>query len=132
MSAEEMADLLDRLGTAATEVRDLIRDAHAAAKDLRQASRDAQTMLAKMAEAEVSERLEGAVEKGLEEYKATLAEAIERSTDAVFRRFDTLANIMLGKGEVSDLEAMAHRKLANRQAMRNREPVDVTVKKLER
>lgn len=44
----------------------------------------------------VRERIDAQVKIGLDEYKATLEKATVDATKAVFKRFDTLADILMG------------------------------------
>jgi hypothetical protein len=81
---------------ALAELRELVREAHGVTKDLRQAIREAKQVQSTLPEAAAA-RIETAVEKGLSEYSAVLADSIEKATQAVFRRFDTIAAVCLGE-----------------------------------
>jgi hypothetical protein len=81
------------------ELNALVREAHMAIKDLN-------TLLKKVEKATVD--LEGraqqaidtsidqAVERGLQEYNRSVMQAIENATQAVYARFDTIRDTLLG------------------------------------
>lgn len=94
-----MSDL-DELPRQLTELRDLIRQAHEATSDLRAVLREARAVrdsLPAAAEKAVSERFQAEVESGLESFGKALDKAIEAGTQAVFRRFDKIEQLLLGE-----------------------------------
>ncbi len=116
---EDIGTLVDRLGQVALECRAMIVEAHQAIKDLRQATREAEQLVATLVAPMLEERVDAEVRAGLEAYKETLRQAIDSATASVYDRFDTLANVMMGKGDAGDFEAAARRKLANRAKIPN-------------
>jgi hypothetical protein len=87
-------------GTQAVEaliaLRGLVAEAHGVARDLRLAIREARELRAALPEA-AARRIEESVEQGLGELSTTIDTAIGDATQAVFRRFDTIAAIALGE-----------------------------------
>lgn len=91
--SEDLQAEVDRL-------RDVLREAHAAIKDMRHLLRQAdaaraviETMVAK----QIEEGIKTEVDKGLDEYRDSLNKAIDNATEAVYRRFDTIADMLLGE-----------------------------------
>jgi uncharacterized protein YukE len=92
-SAEEVAAL-----KAAT------REAHEAIKDLRAAIREGKELVREIdaaAETSVTERVHKVVQEGLDEFGKALEKSIEGATEAVFERFDTLADLLNGADKAS-------------------------------
>lgn len=110
-------DLIDRLGAAAMECRELIREAHAATKDLRQAIKDAEQAVSNLAGPLIEAKCEAVLVEGIELYQEVLRKAIDKATEAVFHRFDTLADTLTGKGKPDGLEEIARTRLAARAAV---------------
>lgn len=95
----------------AEELKGLISEAHAAIKDIRAEQRGlfilrgllqddlrkVRSELSSIAEEQIGEQ----VKTGLDEYKASLDSAIEAATEAVYKRFDGLADILMGEGDPS-------------------------------
>lgn len=91
---------LDELPGRLIELRDLIRQAHEATSDLRAAIREAKALrdsLPAAAEKAVTEQVSAVVEKGLADFGGALDKAIEAGTQAVFRRFDKIEQLLLGE-----------------------------------
>lgn len=91
------------------ELRQATREAHEAMKDMRALltmMKDVREDLLKVTAEVFEERMDAEVKRHLEEYSASMTENIDRSTQAVYDRFDRLARIMLGKGTKSDIEAV--------------------------
>jgi hypothetical protein len=81
-------------------LRAATREAHEAIKDLRSVLRDAEqtrTQLLATAEEVFTARIEAQVAAGLTEYRDTITAAIESATAAVYRRFDRVADLLLGE-----------------------------------
>ena len=94
-----MSDL-DELPRQLVELRDLIRQAHEATSDLRAALREAKAVrdsLPAAAEKAVGEQLGKEIKAGLDSFGKALDKAIDSGTDAVFRRFDRLEQMLLGE-----------------------------------
>jgi LPS O-antigen subunit length determinant protein (WzzB/FepE family) len=82
------------------ELREATRQAHEALKDLRLAVKEAVKLkdsIEQAAQVAMDERIAPAVEKGLEEFRESLKKAIDTGTEAVFHRFDTVADTLLGE-----------------------------------
>jgi DNA-binding FrmR family transcriptional regulator len=91
---------LDELPGQLVELRDLIRQAHEATADLRAVLRQAKAMrdsLPAAAEKAVTEKFAAEVETGLESFGKALDKAVEDGTQAVFRRFDRIEQLLLGE-----------------------------------
>lgn len=98
-----MSDL-DELPRQLTDLRDLIRQAHEATADLRAVLREAKEVrdsLPAAAEKAVAEKFGAAVQDGLTSFHDALGTAIEDSTAAVYRRFDTIEKLLLGEDDKS-------------------------------
>jgi hypothetical protein len=117
--ADDIADLIDRLGQVALECRGLIGEAHQAIQDLRRVKREAEDVVATLVAPLIEAKIAAEVKRGLDAYIETQRVAIDKSTAAVFDRFETLANVMMGKGKPDDFEMLARRKLATRKALPN-------------
>jgi len=83
------------------QLRESTREAHGVLKDLRTATVAAKNLVHELTNAVVTEQLEAAVEAGLEEYKTTLATAIDSATKAIFDRFDKIAKLLMGEDKQS-------------------------------
>lgn len=84
------------------ELRDLVRQMHESLKDghrLLKAMETIKDELMTVAEEVFSERMGEQVAKGLDEYKSSLDRQIELATQKVYERFDTIADILLGKNQ---------------------------------
>lgn len=85
-------------------MREATRQAHEVLKDLRLAVKDALKLkesIEQAAQVAVDERLEPIVKQGLEKFIAALNVAIQEGTEAVFHRFDTIADNLLGEDRTS-------------------------------
>ena len=94
-----MSDL-DELPRQLLELRDLIRQAHEATSDLRTVLREARAVrdsLPAAAEKAAGEQLNAEIKAGLVSFGEALDKAIDTGTDAVFRRFDRLEQMLLGE-----------------------------------
>jgi putative cell wall-binding protein len=86
--------------TEAEELRAATREAHEVLKDLRQVVREAKVVrnsLHASAEKALEDGINATVEASLEKYRDTIEKAIEEATKAVFDRFDTLADHLMGE-----------------------------------
>ena len=95
---------LDELPGQLTELRDLIRQAHEATSDLRAVLREARAVrdsLPAAAGKAVSEQLGAEVKAGLDSFQKALDRAIDSGTDAVFKRFDRIEQLLLGEDRAS-------------------------------
>lgn len=90
MSKEE--EVLAALKEAITEARGVLKDFKHERKQL-QALYDGAVVEVKNL---VEQRIDDQVHEGLQAYQKTLEKATKDATAAVFRRFDTLADIMMG------------------------------------
>ena len=93
MSAEEVEQL-----------RQATREAHEVLKDLRRAVRDGQQLVKSIeaaARVAVESRMEPVVKQSLKEFGQALDKAIEDSTEAVFRRFDRITELLMGEDRAS-------------------------------
>lgn len=91
---------LEELPGRLIELRDLIRQAHEATSDLRAAIREAKAVrdsLPAAAEKAVTEQLSEEVKAGLDSFGKELDKAIEAGTQAVFKRFDRIEQLLLGE-----------------------------------
>jgi hypothetical protein len=96
-----MADM-DREIETLIALREQTRLAHEAAKDLRaevRAAREARKEF--FAAPELEERLTALTGEALERYKDNITEQIQRATEAVWNRFDTITMIALGEDPAS-------------------------------
>lgn len=86
------------------ELKAVIRMAHEAIKDLKACLKEAREVrdeLKTAAAERVEGRLNDAVEAGLVELDKSIETAIEDSTQKVYARFDTIADILLGEDRKS-------------------------------
>jgi ABC-type transporter Mla subunit MlaD len=100
--SDEFTRNLERLEAAIADAREVTRTAHEATKDLRAATRDARTLIDKLIESEIAQRISDAAKAGLAELAQSVDQATVSATDAVFRRFDKLASMLMNgphKGE---------------------------------
>lgn len=96
-----------------SELKETIREAHGLIKDIRREQKQSQELRDQVVDAlakaiasgkeAVASHINEQVKVGLEEYKASIDTAIDKATQAVFKRFDTLADIMMGE-EMPDQE----------------------------
>jgi hypothetical protein len=94
-------DWIADAGRAGTELREQIRLAHEATRDLKQARKDLQDALAE-AKASIDARMEqevsAAIDAAVKKLGQATAEAMRQSVAKVQSEFDTLADIMMGRG----------------------------------
>jgi chromosome segregation ATPase len=76
------------------------REAHEAVQALKDARREAQAMLDQL-QPGIHKRLSQEVDAGLAQYREALETAIKNATTAVFKRFDTVAELILGEDRKS-------------------------------
>ncbi len=98
-------------------LRDATREAHEVLKDLRHATRDAKAVfqiIEGAAQTAVDERVKPVVQSGLEAFAEELRKAVDDATERVFKRFDTIADYLLGEDKRSkrrgkpSIEDVAH------------------------
>ncbi|MFJ2514676.1 hypothetical protein ACIPEL_15280 [Streptomyces griseoviridis] len=78
-----------------------IREAHGVLKDLRQTTKDARHEIRRLMTDQISAELRKHVATGLDTYKSTLDTAIESATAAVMKRFDDIADVLMGEDKTS-------------------------------
>lgn len=86
------------------------REAHEALRDLHRIQRDIDRKRTELEDAvtkSIESRINAAVKTGLEEYDASLKEAIKTGTQATYDRFDLIAAICMGEDKVSKREGKA-------------------------
>lgn len=102
-----MSDLLAEAEAVGTRIRDALREGHALLRDLKAATREARDALAAVDQRihdRIDEKLDREVADGLARYQSALEAAIERADAAVYKRFDTLADILMGEDPKSRRE----------------------------
>jgi len=103
LPSDEMIAVRDQMFQVRDELRELLSEAHGVSKDLNRLIREAKQEISKLAyeeiEKQMSQALGEAVKAGLDEYQSRIKEAVDRATDAVFKRFDILTAIMMGRGK---------------------------------
>lgn len=97
---------LDSIRELRDELKELVREAHGAVKDLRKAMEEAPRIVSLLTARRIEEQVGAEVQRGLDEYKANLTDAIEAATESVYQRFEAIANVLVGKGSFS-LESLA-------------------------
>ena len=90
---EEAERLGTRLIEAIHEARVVTKDLRSAIAEARTVQRELQGQVAEIVDKEISTE----VAKGLDEYKESLTKAIEKAEASVQKRFDDLADILLGE-----------------------------------
>lgn len=84
----------------AEALREVVREAHAAIKDMTRVLREMRDVRAEIEAAAAKafgDHMQEQVAAGLAEYRASIDAAIESATTAVYARFDTIADLMLGE-----------------------------------
>ena len=99
------------------DLKEIIRQAHEVLGDLRRAMKEARDLIENYTDEKVIPVLDTRTAAALEEYSGSITKAIQAATDAVYDRFDTITNIMLGKGKASDFEELARRIAMRREAI---------------
>lgn len=82
------------------ELRAATREAHEAMKDLRLLIKSMETVREELLDVShqvFDQRLEEQTSLALKAYQDTVAKAIEDATQAVYKRFDTITDILLGE-----------------------------------
>lgn len=88
----------------AEELRAATREAHEAMQDMRALIREMgeiEQRLRKTAGEVFEERMMAQVSEGLARYGESIGRAIEDATQAVYKRFDTIADVLLGEDRAS-------------------------------
>ena len=97
-----------RIERATADLRAVIREAHELTRDLRELVKEARPMTERLVEDALRDRLGDAVKQGLDEYAATLKDAMNAGVAKVGREFDKLAKLYLeGSGGGLPLHEMA-------------------------
>lgn len=84
---------LEKIEAAEERLKELLTEARGMIKDLR----NEQKRLEEFVKDSIKDKIEVEVETGLDKYKRELELAIKQATAAVFRRFDTIMNTLLGE-----------------------------------
>ena len=87
---------LDELPGQLIELRELITEGHGLVQDLTRLLREARQLRDNLPEAVIA-RIDNAVAAGLRDYQDALGIAIDKATDATYKRFDVLSAICLGQ-----------------------------------
>lgn len=90
---EEAERLGTRLLEAIHEARTTLRDLKTAVTEARSVQKELQGRVKELVDTELSEE----VQRGLEKYVVSITEAIEIAEASVYKRFDTVAAILLGE-----------------------------------
>lgn len=88
-------EVIDKAILAITELRKAIQEAHGLLKDIKQSKRDIDEYICPG----IDNRLEAEVKKQLNLLNEATGKAIDSSTQAVFKRFDKLAALLMGEDE---------------------------------
>lgn len=86
------------------ELKEATRRAHEAIKDLKLIIRETKEVgdeVRKLIHDEIHTRIDKEVARGLGEYKSTISDAIEDATDRITKRFDYLAELLMGEDKKS-------------------------------
>lgn len=94
---DDIENRLNQMLAAAQTVRALTTEAHQAIRDLKLVIKEAKDVVNSLAEPMVTKAVEDVVTRGLAAYIDTQRTAIDKATDSIFARFDTLADTMMGK-----------------------------------
>lgn len=84
------------------DLRQATREAHEAMQGMRDLIREVKAVTAEartVADEVFSERMSAQVEAGLASYRESINTAIENATQAVYARFDTITDLMLGESK---------------------------------
>lgn len=85
-------------------LKEATREAHEALKDLNVMIQMAKATVKELnacVEEALSDGIDKQVKQGLDEYKASLSAAIDGATEAVYKRFDLIADILTGEDKAS-------------------------------
>lgn len=109
---EEVDDLIVRT----REAHEVLKDIKTATRELRDTIKDAEVAQVALMAAVVSmvdHGIEAAVETGLENYNDAIDKAIVTAEDAIYRRFDAIAAILLGEtgGDFEDAARLVRKSL---------------------
>lgn len=95
-----MMTTLENLEAAEIRIKDLLTEARGMMKDLRAERRSLEEFIKNS----IREKIELEVTTGLDEYKGTLERAIKLAEEAMFKRFDTIMEVLLGEDKESRRE----------------------------
>jgi uncharacterized protein YllA (UPF0747 family) len=93
----EFAELVELAGQRITELKAVISEGSSLLSELQRVEKIIDIKLAKDVDKVFAERLNETIKEGLDEYSASLDEAIRCATQAVFDRFDTIMTELLGE-----------------------------------
>src|SRR5882724_4219598 len=103
-----LEDSIAQYQRAAEDLRELIKTAHTAIRDLKQEKRELRELRDDwMKTPELKEQLDLAAGKAFGDWQEGLKVAIDKSTKAVYQRFDTIMMICMGEDPVSVKEGKA-------------------------
>ena len=108
-----------------TEVEDLravIREAHEVIKDLRAVVKEGKTMLADLelaAQVAVDDRIGESIRTGLEQFHEANMNAIAESEAAIYSRFATIGDVLMGEDRDSKRAGSAIKTMAQEWAAQN-------------
>jgi hypothetical protein len=93
-------ELYERLQKATGEAREVIAELHGILKDIKEVKREAQKVVDEIMP-KIMGHLDKSTEAGLSGYSKSILEAIDNATAAVYKRFDTLADTLLGEDKAA-------------------------------
>lgn len=100
--------LLTRVERASADLREAIQEAHGLLKDIKQAKKDIDDYVSPG----IDERIEIEVKKQLELLEKATKKAIDKTTEAIFKRFDRLNFLLMGDGNKKpSIEALIEQKV---------------------
>jgi F0F1-type ATP synthase membrane subunit b/b' len=88
---------LENLEEAEVRIKDLLIEARGMIKDLRAERKNLEEFI----KTSIREKIELEVAAGLDEYKGTLERAIKLAEESMFKRFDTIMEVLLGEDRES-------------------------------
>lgn len=91
---DKLQQLVEELKQATREARECLKDFRAMQREYRELSDDWETKAGRL--------MGESAEEAMKHYFEVVENAIKMATDAVYRRFDTLANIMMGEEKGKD------------------------------
>ncbi|MGH9905036.1 MAG: hypothetical protein ACRD8U_05550 [Pyrinomonadaceae bacterium] len=105
---KDLMPLLEQLQEQGEKLKETISQSRGLLREFRLIMQEAQAVkadLPKLTEKAVDEQIAKYIKEGLDEYAEVLEEAIDKATNAVYRRFDTLTSILLGEDKESRTRA---------------------------
>lgn len=118
----DIGEMIEQLVAANEEAHQNIKDLRALIREAEEYKAGVEKMTNDTIESihdTVEDLINQTVAEGLEAYQEKIMEAIERTTDAVYARFDSLANILLGEVRPGEtMETLMRGWLRNRPGVR--------------